>query len=221
MSAASRRSACKESAVTGERSSWAASARNRRCTATDSATRARRRLIAATKGRISSGNARSGIWLQSASEELSRSSATLFNGWSIRRTVAPITSGRRAIRIKRGATARSALLLAISLRTAVCWPTAIRRPRSWLLMTKRQGTPPMATVWRPSGALTLKPVAAPAGSHGPCGSAVTTMSRDSGSASACPAASARGAEKRCRSAHAAVWRSWSSCSSMASRNAYQ
>ena len=60
-----------------------------------------------------------------------------------------------------GATVRSALLFAISLRTAVCWPTAIRRPRSWLLMTNRQGAPPMATVWRPSGALALRPGAAP------------------------------------------------------------
>ena len=110
-----------------------------------------------------------GSRLQSASERSSRSSAMLFNGVSILRIVTPITSGRRTIRLKSGATVRSALLFAISLRTAVCWPTAMRRPPSWLLMTNRQGTPPMATVWRPSGASALRPGAAPSGCQGLCG----------------------------------------------------
>ena len=57
-----------------------------------------------------------------------------------------MTSGRKTIRPKSGATARIALMFAISLRTAVCWPTAMRWPLSSVLMKSRHGAPPIVAV---------------------------------------------------------------------------
>ena len=121
----------------GERSSCAASATKRRWACMACSTRASKRLMASTKGRISDGSPCCATACNPVSLRASTSRAKAATGLSMRCTIHTVSTTSKGTSNSKGSTVNMALSRAISLRRLVSCSTAKRSPLGRLCTNMR------------------------------------------------------------------------------------
>ena len=215
MGASASRSACKDIAVKGERSSCAASAINRRWVSIDWSTRASRRLIATTNGRTSLGRCVCCTGCRACSARWSISADKAAMGRNILRIRSATTSSSTGTSTSKGSKACQALFWAISSRASVSCAKAMRSVRAVVLTSTRSVWPLTFSVCKPSGSVAGSGKGAFA-AVAPSARCCTITRESSGLSGSLP--ESRGTSA-CRSNNIATCSSVSSCSSCASLKA--